>query len=102
MKEDPSLKPTETCEVCAIHFGSHKDYLRHLTSKKHAKRAEPPAVASGYCAVCEHDYRFPSQLQIHLKSQKHARALSKTNSCTSDSDQSILLSPSDTQPCLAT
>jgi hypothetical protein len=88
------------CEPCGTHFRCQKERERHLSSKKHASNTT--TIRSGYCEVCARDYRFPSQLQIHLKSQKHARTLSKTNSCTSEPDQSIPLSPSDTQPCLAT
>jgi hypothetical protein len=99
-KVNPEPTPPLVCDPCGVRFRCQKERDRHLASRKHATHTTTPRP--GYCEVCARDYRFPSQLQIHLKSQKHARTLSKTNSCTSEPDQSIPLSPSDTQPCLAT
>jgi hypothetical protein len=45
-KENPQPPAVYDCDVCNVVIQSHKDKLRHLLTKKHAKHAKTDPVVS--------------------------------------------------------
>ena len=74
MKEDnkktPKKPPKYVCETCDFISSNKKDYMRHLSTRKHKKTpfaSKKTPNVEYFCNVCKKRYKYASGLSRHNK-----------------------------------
>lgn len=77
------------CKVCNLQCKYPSHYKAHVISRGHRLALDPTLRPELKCQTCSVQFRSYKEQTRHLATNKHAKNVSKTDSCATTTDNSV-------------